>query len=249
MNRDIAFSFPPLPNDGEKRFLFNSTEWWEWFRAFRRKPSENSIYRRLSEYGFFISFHGARPSDVASYHANGIALGDVNALNHQAKQMLISGRYPQITAALVDEAIAKASTIHDKTLFLVIDEREVSGHYMIYGSEHICGIAASMSHKAGIDCRQLLKDFGTPTQFRIALPRDCIPDDQLRQLAAHIAEFCWDERKRKHPPSIDWSLILTESIPGKYILDHVHPESIPDPLLRYHCYRYRENFPSCSELL
>lgn len=215
----------------------------EWFTSFKRRPSTTSILRRLERHDFFTAFHGARPLDVNSYYENGITIADISELNQQARKFLISDQYPQITTAILERAIAGASSIHDKTLFLIIDEREASGHYMIYGSEHICGIAAAMHRETGLDCRQILKTFGKPTQFRVTLPRKMIPDDQLHKLADHINGFYWDERRRTDPPRIDWSWILAQSIPGKYIFDHVHPESIPDPLLHYYPYRYRDNFP------
>ncbi len=77
----------------------------------------------------------------------------------------------------------------------VLDAREISGHYLIYGSEHICGIAASMVRQVGLDCRQSLKRFGTPTVFRVALPREIIPKSQLRELAGHLREYGWEMRK------------------------------------------------------
>ena len=40
----------------------------------------------------------------------------------------------------LEKAIMVVLGIHDKTVFAVLDDREVPGHYLIYGSEHICGI-------------------------------------------------------------------------------------------------------------
>ena len=239
----MVLRFPRLPNDGRKRFVWESTEWWEWFTAFRRKPSVTAIYRRLREYHSFVSFHSGRPVDVDAYYVNGLQLADVAKLNEVAKERLLSERAPQITPQILEAAIAKASRYHDKTLFLVLDAREISGHYLIYGSEHICGIAASMVNDVGIDCRQLLKYFGTPTVFRVALPREIIPEPQLRDLACHLREWTWESRRDKEPPRIDWSFVLKEPVSAEHILDHVHPERIPDPLLHGIVYTYRDNFP------
>ena len=242
-SREIVLPFPPLPDDGKKRFVWQSAEWWEWFTAFRRKPSVTAIYRRLREYDSFVSFHSGRPVDVQAYYKNGLQLADVQKLNQQARDRLLSDRAPEITRDILEAAIAKASTYHDKTLFLVLDAREISGHYLIYGSEHICGIAASLVRQVGFDCRQLLKHFGTPTVFRVDLSRAIIPEDQLRAWARHLREWTWESRRDPHPPCIDWSFILKQSIPAEHILDHVHPDRIPDPLLFGTIYTYRDNFP------
>lgn len=52
----MVLASPALPEDGRKRFVWNSPEWWEWFTAFRRKPSVTSIQPRLAEYESFVSF-------------------------------------------------------------------------------------------------------------------------------------------------------------------------------------------------
>lgn len=243
MDREIHLSFGPLPQDAVKRFVWNSCEWWEWFTAFRRLPSATSIHKRLSEYDGFISFHGTRPVDVESYYKSGLKIADLNELNETARKLLRSDRHPEITEEILENAIASASRFDEQKLFLVIDERELSGHYMIYGSEHICGIAASMVREAGFDCREILKRFGTPTLFRVCLPREIIPDEQLKDLADYMRTVVWETRKRKLPPSIDWTFTLKEPIPGAHIVDHTHPEKIPDPLTYYIPYRYRDDPP------
>lgn len=242
-NHDILLEFGPLPASCRRRFIWNSAEWWDWFRSGRRKPSTSALVSRLQEYDSFISFHGARPQDVSAYYTQGIKLGVVDSLNAQAREIFLSGRYPEITPSILNQAIFTASRTDDRKVFVIVDEREISGHYLIYGSEHICGLAASMIIDAGFDCRQILKSFGTPTVFRIELARDLIPENQLVEFAEHVLEACWDTRKRTQPPRFDWSWILRQEIPGKSVLDHVHPEEIPDPLLRYISYSYRDNFP------
>lgn len=242
-SHDVPLSFNPLPPTSERRFVWNSGEWWKWFRSYRRKPAVESIHARLREYDSFVSFHCARPTDVSSFYKSGLRLGDIESLNRHAREILISPEYPWITPERFERATADASGIHDKTLFAVIDEREISGHYLIYGSEHICGIAASISREVGFDCRDILKYHGTPTVFRMAIPRELIPDSQLHDLAEHVMEMYWDERKRERPPRVDWSWILKQGIPGRHVLDHVHPEKIPDPTMQYIPYRYRDNWP------
>ena len=240
---DVPLTLRPLPAGSDRRFDWNSGDWWKWFRSYRRKPTVDSLHKRLCKYDSFLSFHCARPSDVSSYYESGLRLGDFQSLNQRAREIFLSDKYPWITLERFEKVIGDVSGIHDKTLFAVIDEREISGHYLIYGSEHICGIGASLSHAVGFDCRDILKLHGTPTVFRVAIPRELIPDDQLQDLAKHIMEIYWGERKRDWPPRIDWSWILKQDIPARHVLDHVHPEEIPDPTKQYIRYRYRDNWP------
>jgi hypothetical protein len=243
MGHEAAQEFAPLRDEGRRYFIWNSAEWWKWFTAYRRKPSIKAIQKHLSEYEFFIAYHGTRSADIESYYTFGLRSADYEELNRKAKTMLTTSEYPQITDALFEAAVAKASKLHDKNLFLLIDYRELSGHYMIYGSEYICGIAATMTRAVEIDCRQLLKRFGIPTLLRIALPREMIPEEQLYDFAGHIREYIWDERKRSAPPQIDWSFQIQDGIPGERLIDHVHPERIEDPHFQNYPYTYKNNFP------
>jgi hypothetical protein len=203
----------------------------------------NHLISRLNEYDEFVVFHGCRPTNLESYYTEGFKIANIDELNEIARAMLHASQYPEITEAIFDEAIAGASRYHDKHLFFVIDEREISGHYLIYGSEHIAGIAALIHRAAGIDCKYILKRSGTPTVFRIALSRALIPNKLIEALASDIRAIVWDERRREGPPRFDWSFILREPVPYGHVIDHVHPESIPDPHMRNYPYRYRENFP------
>lgn len=241
--RSINLDFKPLPNDEVKRFAWNTPELWKSFKSFRRKPAEDVLFNHVSSYDAFLLYHAARPLDVARYYEVGLEVADAKRMNARAREIFLSAEFPTISSGLLERAISDASTIHDKTLFAVIDEREVSGHYLIYGSEHICGIAAKLSREAGFDCRQILKNFGIPTLFRVSLPREMIPGRQLRNLSSYLLESVWDRRRLEHSPPLDWSFDLKCSIPSNCIVDHVHPERIPDPLQLNYPYTYKDNFP------
>ena len=211
-------------------------------RRRERKPAEILTY--LRRFKGFIGFHGCRPIDVRPYYAKGIKLADHEELTAIARRIFVSPEFPEIRSEEFDLITSKISGIDHAKTYVVLDEQELigyCGHYLIYGSEHICGIAASLTRRGGRDYRQVLKRFGIPTVFRLAIPYESIPKLQLEQLADHLSEWCeefigWDD-----PPHFSWSFILDALLPPEFVVAHCHPDIVPDPLLRHFPYRYRDD--------
>ncbi len=227
-----------------KDFVWNSPDWWAWFTAHRRRPSINALLKLIISHDAFIVFHGCRPRDVASYYSDGLRSSDLDELNRIAREVFLSPHVPPITEQALTAAITSISRLDHGKLYVVVDDRELiryCGHYMIYGSEHLCGIGASLTREHGFDYRQVLKCYGIPTVVRIRLPLSHIPPNQLRDLARYLHEATWeDDRHRTEPSLFNWAFILHQPIPPEQIIGHVHPEVIPDPLHQNLPYRYRE---------
>jgi hypothetical protein len=199
---------------------------------------------RLETYTSFIVFHGCRPTDVSSYYASGLQPSNLGNLDEVARSIFLSPHVPTVTEHALTRAIASISRNDHGKLCVVLDERDLirySGHYMIYGSEHLCGIGASLLRESGFDYRQILKRCGKPTVFRCRLPRVSIPQSQIENLARYLNEVTWeDDRRRPSPPLLDCSFILRDPIPAEHVLGHVHPEVIPEPHFYYLPYRYKD---------
>jgi len=192
-----------------KDFVWNSPEWWIWFKSHRRRPSIRTLTRHLQTYSAFIVFHGCRPNDLSRYYSSGLQPPDLDTLNEAARRIFLSADVPPITEHALSTAIDKISRLsHVGKLYVVLDDRDLihgSGHYMIYGSEHLCGIAALLSRENGFDYRQVLKRFGAPTLIRFRLPQSSISQQQIDELAQCLRETIWEERRRNpSPPLIDF---------------------------------------------
>ncbi len=225
-----------------KEFIWNSLGWWDWLRAHKRCPSAEMVTHHLLNYETFVVFHGCRPVDVQSYYDEGLKISDLDRLNQIAREVFLTSSFPVITESALTEAIEQMDGDPGK-LFVVLDDRDLlqhCGHYMIYGSEHLCGIGANLSHRYGIDCRQLLKRRGRPTLLRIRLPRESIPPDEIDSLALELCDVWTESRRDAKPPQKDYCFSLDSSIDSRWILDHSHPDVIPDPLLGDIPYRFEK---------
>lgn len=158
-----------------------------------------------------------------------------------AREIFFSPGIPRITEEELSTATASISGLDQGKLYVVIDERHLiryCGHYMIYGSEHLCGVGASLAREHGYDYRQVLKRYGTPTVVRFLLRRSDIPRHQVQELARQLHEAIWEDRRCPEPPLISFSFTLSQPIPPTHILGHIHPKSIPDPLCHFLPYEY-----------
>lgn len=75
-------------------------------------------------------------------------------LKIQARKIFLSAEFPEITASTFDKAVASVPNADDRLAYVSIDDRFVlqyASHYLIYGSERICDIAAALRGRAARD--------------------------------------------------------------------------------------------------
>jgi hypothetical protein len=199
-----------------------------------RQTQRSMLLALRATYDSVLVFHGGRPLDVESYYKYGLRIADKQQLTAAAKRIFLSPEFPEINEDAFQEAVSMLSGIHDRVLFVVLDDRELRndcGHYLIYGSEHICGIAAKLGRNRPRDYRQVLKRFGIPTILRLSLPLEMIEESDLLELADRLRESVPRIRAGRRPHQIDFTFELSRDIPSMCILGHEHPDRIPDPLL------------------
>lgn len=187
----------------------------------------------LEAYNEILVVHGGRPLNVQSYYAHGLRLARHHLLTATAKKIFVSSEFPEITEEAFRHAVSRLSGIDNKKSYVCLDDRELldhCGHYLIYGSEHVCAIAAQLSRN-GRDYRQVLKRVGTPTVFKIALPLEFISESDLSELAHLVQESLPKLRAGEQPLVANFTFMLTRPVPGRFFCGHEHPEMIPDPLL------------------
>lgn len=131
------------------------------------------------------------------------------------------------------------------TFYFSLDERflvQECGHYLIYGSEYICAIAAGLQGTKGADYdyQQHLRRNGRPTVFVCHLPIDRITlSDRKVLVAALVDEIASDPSfKRSRSSLCDFSFFLKSKLEPHRILEHRYPRTIPDPLRQMIPYRW-----------
>lgn len=204
-------------------------------RTSGHRQSVLTILRILREaYDAIEVYHAARPIDVDTYYRQGILLADHVNLTATAHRIFRSGEFPELDEAAFEIAVEQLSGIDNSRIYTGLDDRhllEHCGHYLIYGSEHVCGIAAALSRNHVRDYRQILKRSGRPTMFRISLPFHMVADSDLLELGALLLEWARRIRAGRRPSKINFTFTLRASLPPSCIIGHEHPEIIKDPLL------------------
>lgn len=232
--------------------------------AFRKKPPEyvvsddltwlNSIiYRvegddcdtktelamRLPErFDCIRAYHGARPVDVASYYTDGIRIMDPYEAEQRARDVFLSGKFPELNADDVARAIEKVPRyLEEGRAYFEASRRELEkfcGHYMLYGSEFVTGVAAGL--RGPRDYRQALKEIGTPTVFTCDVPLSMLTFSCLKDFAGTTIASIFEqilEPQYRHPPAGQGScLTIRQTLPPEFIVGHHTPEALRDPLTR-----------------
>jgi hypothetical protein len=186
-------------------------------------------------------YHAARPVSVRSFYENGLLLGDHATQRMMAGRIFLSERFPEITVDLLEASEDRLGLNEDGLAFVSLDPRgfiDGAGHYLIYGSEYLCGVAAGLSQRTGRDYRQVLKECGVPTIFRMRLPFEWISERDLEQFVQLLYEYIPAMRVRRGVPKVDFTFRLRRALPADCMLSHRHPIRIVDPLLGMTPYEY-----------
>ena len=209
-----------------------------------RRPSVSRVLSLLQvEYAGVRAFHGCRPQDVDAYYRDGIRRADFDDLDTQARKIFLTDEFPEITAAHLDTTIASISSLDRHVVHVILDDRvllKYSGHYLVYGSERICAIAAALSPSGYPDYRQVLKRYGRPTVFEVSVPWDAPTEHELQRLAEEVRDHLSVIRRSGSVPELDFTVTLHETIPPRQVLSHYHPPVVVDPLVGMVKYRFSD---------
>jgi len=190
-----------------------------------------------------LAYHGCRPADVNSYYTAGLLRSNSAALDIRAHEIFSSGEFPEITSAQVESAIAGLGARDNGSIFAGLDRDHLlahCGHYMIYGSERLCAIAAALGDDRTRDYRQILKRYGKPTLFHVALRWEQMTESDVEALARITSENLSKIRQQKRLSIAFTAFELYDLLPGSAILTHEHPDRIVDPLLGMTLYEFRK---------
>lgn len=167
-----------------------------------------------NEFTHIRGFHGCRPLDIHTYYSQGIQMLNKEQLLHETLYRLKDTFLDKKRIIEVFEKHWQSESIERQNIWFAVSKQELlskAGHYMIYGSEFIQGIAADLgSH-------QLLKNHGIPTIFSIDVPIETIPTEYLNCLEDNI--------KNKDTSG---GFKSTSPISKNDVIEHFHPLKIVD---------------------
>jgi len=176
------------------------------------------------EYSHIRGYHGCRVLDLDDYYKHGIVPINKNETLKRALYLLQNEE-------LSEDKIIEVFNSHwielgdtHKYVWLTLIKNELidfCGHYLIYGSEFICGMAAELR------CQESLRK-GIPTIFSCDIPIEKIPSDYLDDLSRRI------QAGYGH----NFGFKVIGSINKDEIVKCEHPRKIRDPLNNYVTYSY-----------
>lgn len=233
---------PRPPSEGA---LFSWTDAVTWQRLVNATPvpcTVETLRARLETvFEALLVYHAARPTTVIAYYERGLLLGSHAEQKARARDIFLSGEFPELTEEHLDAAETRILPVDDGCAFVSLDPAgflEYAGHYLIYGSEYLCGLAANLNNANGRDYRQVLKRLGIPTVFCLRLPFDAISESDFKNFAHVVHEQLPRARRRLSVPEIDFTFRLRQPLPPECVLEHFHPKRVMDPLLGMIPYHY-----------
>lgn len=196
-----------------------------------------------SVYEGVVVFHGCRPVNIEIYRQRGLLRSNTPAIDASAREIFLSGEFPELTSASVEQAISKLGIRDHGRIFASLDRDNLlqyCGHYLIYGSERLCSIAADLNGNRWRDYQQELKRFGKPTLLHVALPWEYVTDSDRDQLARKVSSRMAKIRRQRTLPDDSFTFEFFDPLPGSAILHVEHPETIRDPLHNETPYTFRK---------
>ncbi len=185
-----------------------------------------------------LVFHGCRPVALDSYRKSGLRRSDTESLNTIAREIFLSGQFPELTDEHVHHAIVALGPRDDGRIFACLDRDYLlgyCGHYLIYGSERLCSIAATLSKNGIRDYRQELKKRGMPTLLHVELPWRCVADSDFEQFTSKVSANLRTIKALNDLEQAAFGFEFYDALPSSAIVKFEHPAAIPDP--------FRNEFP------
>lgn len=181
-------------------------------------------------YEVIRTYHGCRPTSTATYYQQGLLPADREALERKAHEFYAQFFADTVLDKHLPVIFQELGTTSHGCIHVVLDKRdllEFSAHYLLYGSEFLVGVGASLARLTGIDKRCALKESGEPTLLHVDLPVSLVDDTHLCELAAAISTA-----KAEHAVAMqrDFTITLRSPIPSSCIVGHEHPVGLKDPL-------------------
>jgi hypothetical protein len=208
---------------------------------------ERFVLDFTTHFQFVRMFHCCRPLQVESYYTDGIhVLTSSEAERSFKARFLNNPKFPNISEIHIDSAIERMADSYTRfgQVYFGLDDRfliEHCGHYLIYGSEYIQCLANFLGREFSYDLDSELKQTGKPTVFEVNIPVSQFAIEELRALSDDALP-AWAHcmaHSRNQSGQRDFAITMDHTLPPRNIVDHYHPEEVPDPSRRPYIYRYK----------
>lgn len=201
---------------------------------FENHPSEQGQLssRFRGTYAKIRLFHACRPADVGNYITNGFLPLSIAKAEEEGKAIFLERDPGNKSAEAFSKAVAEMNKHgRDGRLCLVLDDiflQSEAGHYLIYGSEYLSGIASYLSHETGTDYRKLLLEIGIPTMFVCDVPLCHFSEADIQALLSEIISYVSRSPEATDPAErrIDYTFTFFYPLPPAIIVSHYHPQRI-----------------------
>lgn len=227
-------------------FAWNDSRSWgnlTTLLAGRRKPRRDLVTILTSQYEGVLVYHGCRVPNVNVYYVGGLQCSSSASLDKQAYECFLTEEFPEITPEKLKAITASLGKRDDGRIYACLDRRHLirdAGHYLIYGSERLCAIAAELTTQGSRDYRQVLKRRGLPTLLHVALNWESVSDSDFEEFSELLAKNLSAIFAGHSLPVEMFTFEWWTDLPGSAILSHEHPSRIVDPLLGMAPYIFNE---------
>jgi len=209
------------------------------WHAITEDPSRLQSLCNQSSFERLRCFHLCRTDDVASYYNQGVRLVSRDTLRQQFRDM-----FSDLPNEVIKSAIGEFGDYSTpQQVYVGVDCRfllQHCGHYCIYGSEYLTALAVKIKTGDGQDHRQRLKTFGRPTVIVLEIPFEHLPPSDANGVIDELKRVASGDLDNVVMPNmlLDYGISFNGPLSCEWVVDHSHPESIWDPLLKedYKCF-------------
>ncbi|WP_269632521.1 hypothetical protein [Pelomonas sp. BJYL3] len=191
--------------------------------------------RLCQKYVAIRAVHGTRTIDINSFYENGLIPLDLNQQQKRAREIFLSGAFPELSEENLRTAIASFGD-HQREGRVYFEANEdllidLAGHYMLYGSEYLSGLAGHLGYARKY--QRVLKQHGAPTLFVCDVPLSMLSPGTLLEFAGEALETLFQElldgesfiRNRYRGAGF----CIRQRLPPECIVGHCHPSVKRDP--------------------
>lgn len=190
----------------------------------------------LGHYRAIRAYHGTSAPTLDSFYEQGLRPLAIEEFHDQARQIFLSGGYPELSEDNLKNAIENVGSATRKgRVYFEANERflkKLCSHYLLYGSEYLVALAANLGGTR--DYRRVLKGRFAPTLFVCDVPLEYLHPDIVAEFAGIALKSIFQDLldgPSDAPP--EWrgsGFSIRVPLNASCIVGHYHPTITHDQL-------------------